>query len=126
MPRILLTDGTGLTSRQVATQASAAGHRIEALAPTRLGLASFTRHIRDVHRVPAFGRDPERWLEATVQLLRSRRHDVLLPTQEQASILSRDHARVTSLGVGLAVPPFAALRGRPSPEVCTAKLAQAA
>jgi transposase len=34
----------------------------EAVAPTRLGPASFTRHVRRVHRVPALGRDPERWL----------------------------------------------------------------
>jgi glutathione synthase/RimK-type ligase-like ATP-grasp enzyme len=105
--RLLLTDGTGLTSRQVATQAAALGHAVEVLAPTRLGPASFTRHVRRVHRVPAFGRDPEGWLEACLEVVRARRADVLVPTQEQAAILARDAARVDA---ALAVPTFAALR----------------
>jgi hypothetical protein len=63
-----LSDGSSLTSRQVATQAAVAGHVVEAVAPTRLGPASFTRHMRRVHRVPAFGRDPERWFEATLDV----------------------------------------------------------
>ena len=57
--KVLLTDGSGLTSRQVATQLSAAGHVVEVVSPTRFGLCGFTRHVRRVHRVPAFGRDPE-------------------------------------------------------------------
>jgi hypothetical protein len=107
--RILLTDGSGLTSRQVATQAAAAGHVVEALAPTRLGLAGFTRHVRRIHRVPAFGIDPLGWLDATAEILRAGRHDVLLPTQEQVALLARDASRVHELGVALAVPPFASL-----------------
>jgi predicted ATP-grasp superfamily ATP-dependent carboligase len=107
--RILLSDGSGLTSRQVATQAAAAGHVVEAVAPTWLGPASFTRHVRRVHRVPAFGRNPERWLEATLEVLRTGGHDVLLGTHEQVALLSRDAARVSQLGVALAVPPFASL-----------------
>jgi predicted ATP-grasp superfamily ATP-dependent carboligase len=107
--RVLLSDGSGLTSRQVATQAAVAGHVVEAVAPTWLGPASFTRHVRRVHRVPAFGRDPERWLEATLEVLRTGGHDVLLGTHDQVALLSRDAARVSELGVALAVPPFASL-----------------
>jgi hypothetical protein len=103
---ILLTDGSGLTSRQVATQAAAAGHAVEVVSPTRLGLAAFTRHVRRVHRVPAFGADPEGWLHATLAVLRAGRHDVLLPTQEQLTILARDQHRVPA---ALAVPSFAGL-----------------
>src|SRR6185503_8183406 len=102
--RILLTDGSGLTSRQVATQASALGYRVEVVAPTRLGLAGFTRHVRRVHKVPAFGQDPEGWLEATLEILRP--GDVLLPTQEQLTILARDRHRIDA---ALAVPPFASV-----------------
>jgi hypothetical protein len=80
------------------------------LAPTRLGLGALTRHVRRVHRVPPFGRDPETWLDAALNVLRRRRYDVLLPTQEQTAILARDPSRVHELGVGLAVPPFASLR----------------
>jgi biotin carboxylase len=106
---ILLTDGSGLTSRQVATQAAGAGHRVEVVSPTPMGLARFTRHVARVHPVPAFGRDPEAWLEATLAVLHAGGHDVLLPTHEQAAVLSRDADRVTRLGVALAVPPFESL-----------------
>src|SRR3954463_11671031 len=101
---ILLTDGSGLTSRQVATQAAALGHRVEVVAPTRLGLAGFTKHVVRIHHVPAFGKDPEGWLEATLAILAP--GDVLLPTQEQLTILARDRHRIHA---ALAVPPFASV-----------------
>lgn len=104
--KILLSDGTGLTSRQVATQAAAAGHTVEALAPKRFGLASFTGHVRGVHRVPAFGLDPLGWLQATLAILRAGGHDVLLGTQEQLTLLSLQAPQVHELGVALAVPAF--------------------
>ena len=66
--------------------------------------------MRRVHRVPAYGLDPEGWLEAALGVLRAGNHDVLLPTQEQAAILARDADRVRALGVAVAVPPFASLR----------------
>ena len=65
--------------------------------------------MRRVHLVPAFGVDPAGWLEAAIQILSAGRHDVLLPTQEQITLLAREAARVHQLGVGLAVPPFASL-----------------
>ena len=98
-----------MTSRQVATQAASGGHVVDAVAPTRLSPASFTRCVRRVHRVPAVGQDPECWLEATLDVLRAGDYDVLLPTQEQVAVLSRDAHRVDELGVALAVPPFASL-----------------
>lgn len=107
--RILLSDGSGLTSRQVATLLARAGHEVEVLAPTQLGPAGFTRHVRRIHRVPAFGRDPEGWLEAALAVVGGGGFDVLLPTQEQVVILARDAARVRALGVELPVPSFAAL-----------------
>jgi hypothetical protein len=79
---------------------------VEVVAPTRIGLAGFTRHVRRVHMVPAFGLDPEGWLEATLRVLDTGRHDVLLPTQEQLTILARDQHRVRA---ALAVPPFASV-----------------
>ena len=104
--RVLLSDGSGLTSRQVATRLAADGHAVEALAPDPFCLARFTRHVRQVHRVPAYGLDPRGWLEAAPGVLRSGRHDVFFPTQEQAALLSREADAVRSLGAGLAVPPF--------------------
>jgi biotin carboxylase len=107
--RILLSDGSGLTARQTATQLAAAGHTVEVLTPDRLALTRFTRHVAKLHPVPPYGPDPLAWLDAAVTVLARRRFDVLLPTQEQVAVLARQPGQVTALGVGLAVPPFEAL-----------------
>jgi hypothetical protein len=110
--RILLSDGSGVTARQTATQLAALGHRVEVLTPDRLALARFTRYVSAVHDVPPYGPDPLRWLDAALAVLQSARgrYDVLFPTQEQVAVLSLFADRVRALGVGLAVPPFDALR----------------
>ncbi|MEV0386728.1 hypothetical protein [Nonomuraea sp. NPDC050643] len=107
--RILLSDGSGLTSRQCAALLSRAGHVVEALSPDPLCICAFTRHVRRVHRVPAFGDDPFGWLEAALAAYTTGDFDVLLPTQEQVAVLSRAADRLQGLGVATAVPPFAAL-----------------
>jgi glutathione synthase/RimK-type ligase-like ATP-grasp enzyme len=108
--KILLSDGSGLTSRQVAGQLARAGHRVEVLSPDPICLCRFTRHVRRVHRVPAYGRDPLGWLDAALAVYRSGRFDVLFPTQEQVAVLSHSARRLESAGVRTAVPPFEALR----------------
>jgi hypothetical protein len=107
--RVLLTDGSGLTARQAANRLAAAGHVVEALAPTSLCLCRFTRHVSHIHRVPAYGFDPRGWLEAALKTYGSGRFDVLLPTQEQVAVLSLARDRLAARGVATAVPPFASL-----------------
>ena len=108
--KILLSDGSGLTSRQVAGQLARAGHRVEVLSPDPICLCRFTRCVRRVHRVPAYGGDPLGWLDAALAVYRSGRFDVLFPTQEQVAVLSHSARRLESGGVRTAVPPFEALR----------------
>jgi hypothetical protein len=107
--RVLLSDGSGLTSRQVATRLATLGHRVEVLCPDPLALTRFTRHVARVHKVPAYGDDPFRWLDAAGAVLGRGTFDVLMPTQEQVAVLACEPGRIRSLGVALAVPPFAAL-----------------
>jgi len=104
--RILLSEGSGLTSRQVAGRLGALGHEIELLSSTRICLSRFTRHVRAVHEVPRFGRDPFGWLAAAERVAAARRVDLLFPTQEQVTVLS---ARLPQLAVATVVPPFASL-----------------
>jgi len=56
--RVLLSEGSGLTSRQVATRLGALGHHVEVLSSTPFCLTRFTRHVRALHRVPRFADDP--------------------------------------------------------------------
>lgn len=105
--RVLLSEGSGLTSRQVVSRLGALGHHVEILSSTPLCLARFTRHVRALHRVPRFGDDPLAWFDEAGRIARTRSIDVLLPTQEQVAVLS---ARLSRLEVGTVVPDFAALR----------------
>jgi glutathione synthase/RimK-type ligase-like ATP-grasp enzyme len=105
--RIILSEGSGLTSRQVAWRLGNLGHEVELLSSSNLCLSRFTRHVRVVHSVPQFGSDPFGWLDAALQIARGRTADLLFPTQEQVTILSAQEER---LSVPTIVPPFAALR----------------
>jgi len=105
--RVLLSEGSSLTSREVATRVGELGHHVEILSSTRLCLTRFTRHVREVHRVPSFARQPLAWLEAAKTIARDRAMDVLFPTQEQVSVLS---ARRASLDVATIAPAFDSLR----------------
>lgn len=104
--RILLSEGSGLTSRQVAGRLGALGHEVELLSSTRICLSRFTRHVRAVHAVPRFGRDPFGWLAAAERIAAERSIDLLFPTQEQVTVLS---ARRPHLRVATVVPPFQSL-----------------
>lgn len=108
--RVLLSDGSGLTARQCATVLSEAGHAVAALTPDPLCLCRFTRHVRRLHRVPGYGTDPYRWLDAALSVYQANRYDVLFPTQEQVAVLSAAAEQLQRSGIVTAVPPFAALR----------------
>ncbi|MBV9560137.1 MAG: ATP-grasp domain-containing protein [Bradyrhizobium sp.] len=104
--RILLSEGSGLTSRQVAGRLGLLGHEVEILSSSKLCLARFTRHVRVVHEVPRFGLDPFGWLAAAERIAGERKADLLFPTQEQVTVLS---ARQKHLQLATIVPPFASL-----------------
>ncbi|GAA0925963.1 hypothetical protein [Virgisporangium aurantiacum] len=106
---VLLTDGSGLTARQTATLLSRAGHRVEALSPDPRCLCRFTRHVRRIHPVPAYGVDPFDWLDAALDRYAHTGADILLPTQEQVAVLSCAADRLAGAGVRTVVPPFEAL-----------------
>ena len=102
--RVLLTDGSGLTARQVATELSQSGHQVEVVTPDPLALTRFTRHVAGVHKVPPYGLDPFAWLEAALGVYRDGGFDVLFPTQEQVAVLAAARPPVVT-----AVPAFEAL-----------------
>jgi len=107
--RVLLSDGSGLTARQAAAQLADGGHTVDALSADPLSLVRFTRRVHRIHRVPRYGPDPLRWLDAALDVYRAGAMDVLLPTQEQVAVLSAGHDLVHAAGVRTIVPPFAAL-----------------
>jgi carbamoylphosphate synthase large subunit len=105
--RVILTEGSSLTSRQVAQRLAELGHEVELLSSTKLCLSRFTRHVHVVHSVPNFGSDPFGWLDAAQRIASNRKADLLFPTQEQVTVLSAQEKRLT---VPTVIPAFPALR----------------
>jgi hypothetical protein len=106
---VLLSDGAGLTGRQCATVLARAGYSVEALSPAGLCLGRMTRHVRQVHRVPAIGRDPFGWLDAALEVAARRGAELLLPVQEQVTVMSLARDRIEAAGLLTAVADFGAL-----------------
>jgi biotin carboxylase len=107
--KILLTEGAGLTSRQVATRLDALGHQVHAAVSDLVCLARFTRHVHALHQVPTFGEDPLAWFDHMVEMAVAQHIDLIFPTQEQVAVLSHQLPRLIEHGIATAVPPFSAL-----------------
>src|SRR5207245_1999108 len=67
-----------------------------------------SRHVRWCHRCPPFAADPAGYLRTLLDVLRSGRHDVLLPVHDQVFLVARFRDLLADR-VGLAVPEFEAL-----------------
>ena len=108
--RILLSEGSGLTSRQTAGLLAASGHRVGVLSSDRTALTRWTRAVSAWHRVPPFGPDPLAWLDAALAVAARHGYEMLLPTQEQAAVMSWAVDRgAWPAGLATAVPAFASL-----------------
>jgi hypothetical protein len=107
--RVLLTEGSSLTSREVVTCLGPCGYRLEVLDPDLMCLARFSRWVRLVHRCPHAGTDPLGYLRRLAEVVADRAIDVVLPTHEQAWLLAAGQALLPS-AVRVAVADFSAFR----------------
>jgi hypothetical protein len=107
---VLVSDGSSLTARQaIDALGRRSGVEIEVVDSGGLPLAHFSRFVSRVHRVPPYGTEPLRWLDATAGVLERGGHDVLFAAHEQTAVLAHAVDRVRATGAGLCVPPFASL-----------------
>jgi glutathione synthase/RimK-type ligase-like ATP-grasp enzyme len=104
--RVLLTEGNGLTSRQVATHLDRLGHHVEVLTSERWCLARFTKHVRRLHTAPRYADDPHAWLRRALSVHRAGSFDLLFPTHEQSIVMAHQQHRLEARGVTTAVAPF--------------------
>ena len=102
-PKILLSEGSSLSSREAITALGLAGHRVELVSSDPMCLGRFSRFVSRVHRAPASGADPDGYLAAVIEVLNTSRIDALLPVHEQAYLFAAARGKLpSSLGVALA------------------------
>jgi predicted ATP-grasp superfamily ATP-dependent carboligase len=106
-PRILLSEGSSLSSREAITALGLAGHRVELVSSDPLCLGRFSRFVSRVHRAPASGADPDGYLAAVIETVETSQIDALLPVHEQAYLFAAARERLPS-GLGIALADFEA------------------
>lgn len=139
--RVLLSDGSGVTSRQVALLLGHAGHEVEVFGavggPAQVRPAP---NVARAHPAPAFAADPWGWLDALEATVRTEGHDVVVPFGAHAAVVSRSGAETGALKGRIAVPRYPALErvldkvsaaatlteiGLPQPETLVVRSAEA-
>jgi predicted ATP-grasp superfamily ATP-dependent carboligase len=106
-PKILLSEGSSLSSREAITALGLAGHRVELLSSNPICLGRFSRFVSRVHPAPASGADPDGYLAAVIDVVRTAKIDALIPVQEQAYLFAAAHKRLPA-GLGIALADFEA------------------
>jgi predicted ATP-grasp superfamily ATP-dependent carboligase len=102
-PKILLSEGSSLSSREAITALGLAGHRVELLSSDPMCLGRFSRFVRRVHRAPASGADPDGYLARVIETVKTSQIDALLPVHEQAYLFAAARRQLPSrLGIALA------------------------
>src|ERR1022692_1619529 len=107
-PKILLSEGSSLSSREAITALGLAGHRVELVSSDSLCLGRFSRFVTRVHRAPASGADPDGYLAAVLDVVKTSRIDALLPVHEQAYLFAAARKKLPA-GLGIAIAGFEAL-----------------
>ena len=106
--RILLPEGSSTSARQL-LYCLRPDDVVDILDPNPLCQCRFALRCRRWYRCPRFACDPLGYLRFLVERLKAEKYDVLLPSHEQAYLLSRVGQRLGEL-VGLALPKFEALQ----------------
>src|ERR1700738_1289550 len=104
-PKILLSEGSSLSSREAITALGLAGHRVELVTSDPLCLGRFSRFVRRVHRGAASGADPDGYLAAVIEIVKTHHIDALMPVHEQAYLFAAGRKQLPA-GLGIALADF--------------------
>jgi hypothetical protein len=105
-PKILLSEGSSLSSREAITALGLAGHRVELVSSEPMCLGRFSRFVSRVHRAPASGANPDGYLAKVIEVVKTESIDALLPVHEQAYLFAAARQQLPS-GLGIALTDFA-------------------
>jgi predicted ATP-grasp superfamily ATP-dependent carboligase len=102
-PKILLSEGSSLSSREAITALGLGGHRVELVSSNPICLGRFSRFVTRVHQAPASGADPDGYLAAVIEIVKTYHIDALIPVQEQAYLFAASRKQLPAvLGIALA------------------------
>ena len=102
-PKILLSEGSSLSSREAITALGLAGHRVELLSSNPICLGRFSRFVSRVHLAPASGADPDGYLASAIEVVKTGNIDALIPVHEQAYLFAAARQQLPAdLGIALA------------------------
>jgi predicted ATP-grasp superfamily ATP-dependent carboligase len=102
-PRILLSEGSSLSSREAITALGLGGHHVELVSSDPMCLGRFSRFVSRVHHAPASGIDPDGYLAKVIDVVKTAGVDALIPVHEQAYLFAAARNRLPSdLGIALA------------------------
>jgi predicted ATP-grasp superfamily ATP-dependent carboligase len=104
-PKILLSEGSSLSSREAITALGLAGHRVDLVSSDPMCLGRFSRFVDRVHRAPASGADPDGYLAAVIETVKTAGIDALIPVHEQAYLFAAARDRLPA-GLGFALADF--------------------
>jgi carbamoylphosphate synthase large subunit len=119
-PKILLSEGSSLSSREAITALGLGGHRVELISSNPMSLGRFSRFVSHVHHAPASGADPDGYLAAVIDVVKAEKIDALIPVHEQAYLFAAARQKLPA-GVGIALADFEAfeqLQSRPVSRRC--------
>jgi len=103
--RVLVSEGSSLSSREIITALGVAGHKVGVCDSNAICLGRFSRFVTHFYRCPRFGEDPWTYMDFVIQIAAGGGWDVLFPAHEQALLFSREKARIPP-GIALAVADF--------------------
>jgi len=106
-PKILLSEGSSLSSREAITALGLAGHRVDIVTSDPICLGRFSRFVERAHRAPASGADPDAYLAAVIDTVKTREIDALIPVHEQAYLFAAARRQFPA-GLGIALADFEA------------------
>ena len=106
-PKILLSEGSSLSSREAITAFGLAGHQVELVSSNPICLGRFSRFVNRVHRAPASGADPDGYLATVIEIVKMSDIDALIPVHEQAYLFAAAREQLPA-GLGIALADFEA------------------
>src|ERR1700731_131434 len=101
-PKILLSEGSSLSSREAITALGLAGHRVELVSSNPMSLGRFSRFVSQVHRSPASGADRDGYWAPVIDIVKAKKIDVLIPVHEQDYLFPPPRQKLPA-GVGIAL-----------------------